>query len=100
MTEAEALLWTRLRRRQLCGARFRRQQPIGVFIADFACMERKLIIELDGGGHGTLHDIERDAWLKSRGYEVLRFWNKDVFGNLDGVLEAIASALQSPPSDR
>ena len=80
-TEAELFLWARLRARQLSGAKFRRQWPIGPFIVDFCCVEHRLIIELDGGQHAS--EVEKDEarseCLRKEGYEVLRFWNHEVF---------------------
>ena len=98
-TNAEDLLWHYLRDKQLDGHNFRRQQPIGPYIADFACMSQKLLIELDGGGHTErkAHDRERDEFLRQRGYRVLRFWNNEVFENCLGVLERVYEALTSPP---
>jgi len=96
MTDAEQLLWSRLRRRQLNSSRFRRQHPIGPYIADFACLECRLIVEIDGGQHqpnGT--DEARDSWLRSRGFSVLRFWNNDVLTRTTDVLEEILRALAS-----
>jgi very-short-patch-repair endonuclease len=96
-TDAERKLWAHLRSRQLKGAKFRRQHPIGPYIADFACVEAKLIIELDGGGHDRdeqLHaDEVRSAYLESCGYRVVRFWNNEVMENIDGVLERIAKLV-------
>ena len=96
MTDAERRLWQSLRLRQIDGHRFRRQHPLGPFVADFVCLESRLIVELDGGQHGDAEqaraDEERTAWLATRGYRVIRFWNNDVFSNLDGVMEAIARA--------
>ena len=94
-TEAEALLWRRLRDRQLAGAKFRRQVPIGPFIADFACYAANLVVELDGGQHADTEaaDAARTAWLEQHGFRVLRFWNNDVLANPDGVLEAIQEVL-------
>ena len=93
MTDAEQALWKRLRRRQ-AGCRFRRQVPIGPFIADFACIERRLVIELDGGQHeASRMDPRRDAWLRRGGYRVLRFWNTDVLQNMEGVLAVVLSQL-------
>jgi very-short-patch-repair endonuclease len=91
MTEAEKKLWWRLRGGQLHGARFRRQAVIGRYIADFACFDPKIIIELDGGQHAVqaAYDTERTMWLEGRSFVVLRFWNSDVMSNLDGVLQAI-----------
>jgi very-short-patch-repair endonuclease len=88
-TDAEKLLWRYLRAKQLGGVKFRRQQPIGKYIVDFVCFSHKLVIELDGGQHAQLHerrkDRYRDAWLKDQGFKVLRFWNSDVLGNIEGV---------------
>ena len=95
MTDAEQRLWHYLRRRQLAGHRFRRQCPVGPYVADFACLERRLIIELDGGQHaGSAHDRCRDAYLHRCGFRVLRFWNNLVFENLEGVLFEIDRALR------
>jgi urease accessory protein len=102
-TEAERLLWRQLRSKGLSGRKFRRQQPIGAYIVDFVCLEKMLIIEVDGGQHTeNENDRRRDAWLQSEGYTVLRFWNNDVLGNLEGVMERIhqncgAPSPQSPP---
>ena len=103
MSEAERRLWYHLRAHRFGGAPFRRQAPIGQYIVDFVCHDSKLIIELDGGQHGTLGGAKRDerrtAWLGSRGYRVLRFWNNDVLRNTEGVLELIAAELdKAPPS--
>jgi very-short-patch-repair endonuclease len=97
MTDAERKLWSVLRNRQLEGAKFRRQQPIGPFIADFVCHEAGLIVEADGGQHsdGTTDD-RRTAFLESKGYRVLRFWNNDILKNLDGVGQVIEAALSTP----
>ena len=94
-TDAEAKLWAALRGRRLAGLKFRRQVPIGPFIADFCCEEHKLIIELDGGQHTDAipHDEQRSQWLGTKGYRVIRFWNNEVVRNLDGVLSVILSAL-------
>ena len=100
-TDAEGLLWYYLRDRQLGGHKFRRQQPIGNYIADFVCLSKKLIVELDGGQHDEqrAYDRERDACLHEQGFRVLRFWNNEVIGNCHGVLERIYNALQvSRPS--
>jgi very-short-patch-repair endonuclease len=101
MTDVERMLWRSLRGKQVANFRFRRQHPIGKYIADFACIERKLLIELDGGQHQdqAVYDERRTIYLQSQGWEVLRFWNNDVVGNLDGVLSNIAAALTAiPPS--
>ena len=98
-TDAEGLLWLHLRNKQLDGYKFRRQQPIGPYIADFACLSRNLLIELDGGQHveGRAYDEKRDAFLQEQGYRVLRFWNHEVFQNCIGVLERIYEVLISAP---
>src|SRR4029079_12797034 len=86
MTDAERKLWSVLRNRKLNGAKFRRQQPLGPYIADFVCQECRLIIEADGGQHAdNASDARRTAFLESVGYRVLRFWNNDILTNLDGV---------------
>ena len=101
-TEAELLLWRHLRYRQLNGHRFRRQHPIGKYIVDFACFERRLVIELDGGQHAgqKTYDATRTDWLRERGYKVLRFWNNQVMQEIDAVKFAILQALEyqeTPP---
>ena len=99
-TAAERYLWQFIRNRQLHGIRFNRQVPIGPFICDFVARTQKLIIELDGGQHAvrTVEDERRTAFLASRGYRVLRFWNNDVLENGDGVLRVIEEALNDRPS--
>jgi very-short-patch-repair endonuclease len=99
MTEAEQRLWSALRRRQLDGLRFRRQVPLGRFIVDFACYDARVVIELDGGQHGETEaeDAVRTAWLEDHDFRVLRFWNDEVFENLEGVLEVIRVAAVSDP---
>ncbi len=99
-TDAEIRLWSRLRERRLAGFRFRRQFPIGNFIVDFCCRERRLVIEVDGGHHleQVESDRKRTELLEARGYIVLRFWNTDVLANTDGVLEEILNALTAAPS--
>src|SRR5262249_7420173 len=93
-TDAERRLWYRLRSRQIDGAKFIRREPIGPYVVDFVCRERRLIIEVDGGQHATdKRDAVREKWLVDHGYRVVRFWNNDVLANTDGVLEAIANAL-------
>jgi len=93
------MLWQTLRQKQVNGHRFRRQHPVGQYIVDFACIERKLVIELDGGQHQERreYDEQRTGFLNERGWRVLRFWNNDVIENLDGVLTEIANALKSAP---
>jgi very-short-patch-repair endonuclease len=95
-TEAEKHLWHILRGKGM-GVKFRRQAVIGRYIVDFVCFEKKLVIEIDGGQHHqNQNDVKRDEWLKSQGFDVIRFWNNDVLGNLDGVFEEIAARLISP----
>jgi very-short-patch-repair endonuclease len=98
-TEVEKLLWYRLRMWQIDGYKFRRQQPIGNYIADFVCFEKRLIVELDGGQHAVQsgYDAERDGWLRAEGFTVLRFWNNDLLKNLNGVTEKIFETLKSSP---
>jgi very-short-patch-repair endonuclease len=101
LTEAEKLLWSKLRRNQLSGHYFRRQMPVGHFVADFGCAKAMLIVEVDGGQHAdNPRDLRRTEWLEHQGYRVLRFWNNEVLGNLAGVIEVILAALESaqPPS--
>jgi very-short-patch-repair endonuclease len=93
-TDAELKLWYRLRSRSIPGFKFVRQGPIGPYIVDFACRERRLIVEVDGGQHAdSTSDVVRDRWLAEHRYRVLRFWNNDVMANTDGVVETIAAAL-------
>jgi very-short-patch-repair endonuclease len=94
-TDAERRLWAHLRDRRLLGAKFTRQLPIGAYVVDFCCRERKLIVELDGGQHAARaeYDAARTAWLEGLGYRVLRFWDNEALGNTDGVLQRIAEAL-------
>ena len=93
-TDVETIMWKLLRGRRLAGAKFRRQLPIGPFIADFACIQHKLVVELDGGQHAeSATDEKRDEYLAANGWRVLRFWNNDVTGNRDGVLERIFQAV-------
>jgi very-short-patch-repair endonuclease len=97
MTIAERKLWSALRNRQLGGAKFRRQQPVGPYIADFVSLEHRLIVEADGGQHAeSITDDRRTAFLESKGYRVLRFWNNDILTNLRGVAQVIAAALSTP----
>jgi very-short-patch-repair endonuclease len=101
MSEAEKRLWYHLRAHRFMEASFRRQALIGPYVVDFVCHEAMMIIELDGGQHGSSagmrRDKERDAWLASHGYKVLRFWNSDVLRNTNSVLEVIAAELQQNP---
>ncbi len=97
MTKAETVLWTALKGRALDGWRFRRQHPVGPYVADFACVEAKLVVEVDGATHGERHEIEHDrersAFLARQGFRVLRVGNLDVYENLDGVVRLIAASL-------
>jgi very-short-patch-repair endonuclease len=90
-TDAEHLLWQKLRNRQLLNVKFRRQFPIEPYIADFVCLELKLIIELNGSQHfdQVAYDNIRSDFLKQRGFKVFRFWNNEVFKNTEGVMESI-----------
>ena len=101
-TAVESRLWFRPRARQLSGAKFRRQYPIGAFIADFCCHERRLVTELDGGHHAEHVDADqsRTDFFVSQGCRVLRFWNNEVIENIDGVLEQIAHTLTLSLSQR
>ena len=98
-TEAEQLLWKHLRRKQLSGMRFRRQHPIGPYVADFACLKERLIIELDGGQHSdsSQYDSQRDVYLAERGFRVLRFWDYQVMEDMDSVSAAVTEAVEPGP---
>ena len=102
MTDAEVILWSQLRRRAADGFRFRRQHPIGPYVADFACAMSRLVIEVDGRTHSTdaelEHDRRRERYLKSRGWQVFRVTNEDVYKRLDTVIEGIF--LHMPPPRR
>ena len=100
MTRAEVLVWQRLRRRQIMSGYFRRQVPVGPFVVDFLCARARLVIEIDGAQHALRrrYDAARTRFLERRGYAVIRFWNHEVFANLDGVVETIAAHLQQPVS--
>ena len=94
MTDAERKLWFALRDRRFARFKFCRQVPIGRFVADFICFERRLVIEVDGGQHAdSLSDQRRDRWFAANGYRVLRFWNNEVLKNLDGVTTLLADTL-------
>ena len=101
LTDAEQRLWSRLRRRQVEGYRFRRQAPLGPYVVDFACFAARLVIEVDGGQHGwrTEQDAVRSSWLEANGFHVLRFWTNEVLGNLEGVLETIRRAMPNRAAD-
>ena len=100
-TEAEKKLWWHLRHRFTTeGTHFRRQVRLGPYIADFVSHRAGLVIEVDGGQHGdnAIADTQRTRFLESEGYRVLRFWNNDVLGNIDGVLEVIQNAITATPT--
>jgi very-short-patch-repair endonuclease len=95
-TETEKIMWRLLRDRRFQGVKFRRQVPIGPFVADFASTEHRLVTELDGSQHAeSRRDIRRDTFLADAGWRVLRFWNNDVTSNRNGVLERILQAVTS-----
>ncbi|WP_035382769.1 endonuclease domain-containing protein [Ferriphaselus sp. R-1] len=96
-TEAEQRLWYHLRAHRFMGLKFKRQKPLGRYVVDFVCMEAKLVIELDGGQHldQVGCDRVRDAWLKSQGFTVLRFWNNELMSEMETVLERIRLEVES-----
>jgi very-short-patch-repair endonuclease len=101
-TYAERVMWLKLRNNQVAAIKFRRQQSIGNYIADFVSFEKKLIIEIDGGQHSeeriTGKDKQRTEWLDSQGFRVIRFWNNEALENLEGVMHSIREApgIQAP----
>lgn len=101
MTDAEKKLWWHLRQIAMKDLHFRRQATIGPYFADFACHERRLVIEVDGGQHNEMSrataDDRRTEFLHAHGYRMLRFWNNEVLGNIDGVMQIICAALRAPP---
>jgi very-short-patch-repair endonuclease len=99
MTDAELRLWQCLRLRQMDGFRFRRQHPFGNYILDFVCLEKMLVIEVDGGQHGEHieKDNARTVNLSAAGFRVLRFWDNEVLGDIEGVKESIWQSLHTPP---
>lgn len=98
MTDAERVLWKHLRSRRM-HYKFRRQTPRGTYITDFVCLEKKLVVEVDGAHHlNNSYDKNRDTWLSEQGYRVLRFWNNDVLKNTECVLEKIRLELEALPS--
>ncbi len=105
MTDAERRLWSAIRGKQLADVKFRRQAPIGPYIVDFVSFQCKLVIELDGGQHSerVQYDRQRTEWLSLQGFEVLRYWNHQVFEDLDAIVEQIwrkvndRSPLPNPP---
>jgi very-short-patch-repair endonuclease len=98
-TDAERLLWSRLRARRL-GWKFRFQHTIGPFVGDFVCLKRKLVVEADGGQHNPEIDRARTAYLRRRGFRVVRFWNHDILQNIDGVLQTILLILDGKDDPR
>jgi very-short-patch-repair endonuclease len=94
-TEAELKLWYHLRAHRFLGLKFKRQKPMGRYIVDFICLEKRLIIEIDGGQHAEQerYDQQRDVWLRSQGFTVLRFWNNEVMQQLESVLEQIRCTI-------
>ena len=100
-TQAEQIIWSWLRAKKLNGVKFRRQQPIGIYIVDFVSFEKKLIIEIDGGQHSfeenKVNDEVRTQWLESQGFRIIRFWNNEVFSNLEGVIAQIKEVLEDHP---
>jgi very-short-patch-repair endonuclease len=97
-TRAEFVLWRHLRDRQLAGFKFVRQEPIGPYVADFACRERHLVVEVDGGQHAdSTADAKRDATMRELGYRTIRVWNNDVLGNIEGVLQMLRAELEYAP---
>ncbi len=100
MTDSENRMWYFLRNRRLNGYKFVREYMIDNYIADFACREMKLVIEIDGSQHiaAVEYDLKRTEHLMARGYRVLRFWNNEVFNDIEGVLTMILSSIESVPS--
>ena len=98
-TDAEHALWSKLRGRRLGGHKFRRQWTIGPYITDFCCLECHLIVEADGGQHNQQADAARTDYLRAEGFRIIRFWNNDVLGNLDGVLATILKALSGATAE-
>jgi very-short-patch-repair endonuclease len=104
MTDAERLLWSHLRNRELGGWKFRRQHSVGPFIVDFICPEKNVVIEVDGGQHDENKELDeqRSAFLNKMGYKVFRFWNNEVMQETEAVLDSILAILanekQNSPS--
>jgi len=101
-TDAENILWYHLRNRNFQNQKFRRQHVLCGYIVDFVCLEKRLVIELDGGQHAenTEYDSARTLKLEADGFQVLRFWNNEIFSNIDGVLETIYEAFNTPLTRR
>jgi very-short-patch-repair endonuclease len=98
-TDAERILWLKLRDRRLNGLKFRRQVPIDKYVVDFLCTDAHVVIEVDGGQHATADETNRTKVLEAMGYLVLRFWNNEVHENIDGVLVSILNVIDrsDPP---
>lgn len=100
MTKAEVILWVNLRKRAMNGARFRRQHPIGPYIADFTCPASKLVVEVDGATHSTSEELAYDArrtkYLEQQGWTVIRVTNSEIYDDMDGVWRAISAQLAPP----
>ena len=101
LTDAEQKLWQHIRNRQLMGFRFRRQAPIGKYIVDFVCFEKRLVIELDGGQHAVHQEYDnyRSEWLRSQEFKVIRFWNHGVLEQIEAIKEVISQNLITPHPD-
>jgi very-short-patch-repair endonuclease len=98
MTDAERKLWFALKDRRFAAFKFRRQVPVGRYIADFLCFELRLVIEVDGGQHAeSARDVQRDDWFAQNEFRVVRFWNNDVLQNLEGVLTSLTTELNTTP---
>lgn len=97
-TDAERVLWQAISARKVSGIRFNRQVPVGPFICDFVARSIGLVIEVDGGQHEDAVDAERTRYIEAQGFRVIRFWNNDVLGNLDGVIEDIMRVVADMPS--
>src|SRR5271170_4543833 len=96
-TQAERKLWYALRDRRMQNVKFRRQAPVGPYIADFLCIEHRLIVEADGGGHAeNARDAARDVWFARNGYKVLRLWNRDILTAQENILATIAANCGLP----
>ena len=101
LTNAEQRLWQLLRSRQLAETKFRRQMPLGPWVVDFVSFEHMLVVEADGSQHAeSARDRIRDADLRNRGFRILHFWNNDILGNTDGVLQQILETIEQSPSPR
>jgi very-short-patch-repair endonuclease len=96
MTDAERKLWYLLRNRRFSAAKFRRQVPLGAYVADFLSFEKHVVVEVDGGQHaGAASDGARDDWFRSQGFTVVRFWNNDVLKNLEGVYARLSAIVEA-----